>query len=49
MELIMNTTAAEITDIEQLLTDAGIGFTVVARCPDHECDICAGSSVSAAA
>jgi len=49
MELIMNTTEAEITDIEQLLTQAGIEFTVVARCPDPGCDICARSDVAAAA
>jgi hypothetical protein len=49
MKLIMRPTEAETTDIEQLLRQAGIEFTVVARCPDPGCDICAGSDVVAAA
>lgn len=45
----MNTTQPELVDIEQLLADAGIEFTVVDRCPDPACEICARRDVPAAA
>ncbi len=45
----MNTTQPETADIEQLLTEAGLEFTFVDRCPDPACEICARSDVPAAA
>lgn len=40
MELIMSITTPEIMDIEKLLAEAGIDFTVVPRCPDPACEVC---------
>lgn len=45
----MNTADLETVDIEVLLTDAGIEFTVVDRCPHPACDVCADRDVPAAA
>ena len=49
MELITNTTQPEPADIEQLLAEVGMDFTVVDHCPDSTCDVCAHRKVSAAA
>ena len=45
MELIMSTAKSDtaksqMTDIEELLSAAGIDFRVVERCPHPECIIC---------
>ena len=45
----MNTSELEITEIETLLANAGLDFTVVDRCPHPACDICVDQEVSAAA
>jgi hypothetical protein len=37
------------SDVEQLLAAAGFDFTVVSRCPDPACPICAARDLSAAA
>lgn len=43
----MNTPTA--LDIEELLTEAGIDFTAVARCPYPHCEVCGDDQLSAAA
>ena len=47
MELIMST--QENLDIEQLLTEAGLDFTVVERCPVAGCEVCDADNLPAAA
>jgi hypothetical protein len=47
MELIMNTPTD--LDIEELLSAAGIDFTVVERCPHPECELCVDARLAAAA
>ncbi len=61
MELIMNTSVAKTTDsvsqeadlgttdLEGLLEAVGISFTVVDRCLDPVCAVCAQKGLSAAA
>ena len=39
----------ESFDIEDLLTEAGVAFTVVDRCPHPQCELCADEGLSAAA
>lgn len=47
---IMNTaTTPSSHELERLLTEAGIAFTIVARCPDPTCVICAPETLPAAA
>ena len=36
-------------DIEQLLTDAGLEFTVVDRCPEPTCELCRDKGLPVAA
>ncbi len=36
-------------DLERLLTAAGIDFTVVTRCPDPACEVCAPVALPSAA
>ncbi len=36
-------------NIEELLTEAGIDFTVVDRCPDTGCELCHDKELPAAA
>jgi hypothetical protein len=45
----MSATTDEFTDIERLLTEAGLSFTIVDHCPDPACEICAAQEVPAAA
>ncbi len=49
MELIMNTRNRKSIDIEELLSAAGIDFTVVERCPYAECELCADKGLPVAA
>ena len=45
----MNTSNTEYEDVEQLLSAAGIRFTVVERCPDQACQLCADKGLPVAA
>lgn len=45
----MNTAKLQTPDIEELLTAAGIEFTVVAACPHPQCEICKPDDLSVAA
>jgi hypothetical protein len=49
MELIMNTRNRKNIDIEELLSAAGIDFTVVERCPYADCELCADKGLPVAA
>ncbi len=45
----MNTANPEIPDIEELLSAAGVEFTIVAACPHPKCEICNAGDLSVAA
>ncbi len=45
----MNASSPEYENIEELLADAGIDFTVVDRCPYAACEVCRDKGLPAAA
>lgn len=45
----MDTFNTEYEDVEQLLSAAGIRFTVVERCPHRACRLCANKGLPVAA
>jgi hypothetical protein len=47
MESIMST--ANTLDLEQMLADAGLDFSVVERCPVVGCEICDADDIKVAA